>query len=86
MGGFDAGPGVEIVDLVEGQKMSIDWGPAGISTWELAESGGKTRLTFVMSGFARATRRTAPGSAGSAASPSLRRFNEQKDWQSIWVA
>jgi uncharacterized protein YndB with AHSA1/START domain len=85
MGGFEAGPGMEIVDLVEGQKMSIDWGAAGISTWELAESGGKTRLTFVMSGFEG----NPPYGAWLgwlSGVASLRRYNEQKDWQPIWVA
>lgn len=85
MGGFEAGPGMEILDLVEGQKMSIDWGLAGVSTWELSESGGKTRLTFVMSGFEG----NPPYGAWLgwlSGVASLRRYNEQPDWQSIWVA
>ena len=86
MGGFDAGPGVEIVDLVEGRKMSMDWGPAGISTWELADSGGKTRLTFVMSGFDEGNPPYGAWLGWLSGVASLRRFNEQKDWQSIWVA
>lgn len=85
MGGFEAGPGMEIIDLVEGQKMSIDWGLAGISTWELAESGGKTRLTFMMSGFEGKPPYGAwLGWLSGVAS--LRRYNEQADWQPIWVA
>lgn len=85
MGGFEAGPGMEILDLVEGQKMSIDWGLAGVSTWELAESDGKTRLTFMMSGFEGKPPYGAwlGWLSGVAA---LRRYNEQPDWQSIWVA
>lgn len=85
MGGFEAGPGMEILELVEGEKMSIDWGMAGVSTWELAESGGKTRLTFVMSGFDG----NPPYGAWLgwlSGVASLRRFNEQNNWQSIWVA
>lgn len=87
MGGFDVNPvGVEIVEVVEGQKMAIDWGPAGISSWELADSGGKTRLTFVMSGFDESNPPYGAWLGWLSGVASLRRFNEQKDWQSIWVA
>jgi uncharacterized protein YndB with AHSA1/START domain len=86
MGGFEAGPGMEIVDLVEGQKMSIDWGPAGISTWELAESDGKTRLTFVMSGFDEGNPPYGAWLGWLSGVAALRRFNEQENWQPIWVA
>ena len=85
MGGFDAGPGAQVVEVVEGSKMSVDWGDAGISTWELAESGGKTRLTFVMSGFDEDKPPYAAWLGWLSGVASLRRFNEQKDWQSIWV-
>ncbi|MEV0282579.1 MULTISPECIES: SRPBCC family protein [unclassified Kribbella] len=87
MGGFDSGmPPAKVVDLVEGSKMSVDWGPAGVSTWELAESEGKTRLTFVMSGF---DTDNAPYSAWLgwlSGVAELRRYNEQANWQPIWVA
>ena len=85
MGGFDAGPGAKVVDLVEGSKMSVDWGSAGISTWELAESGGKTRLTFVMSGFDTDNPPYAAWLGWLAGVSQLRRYNEQTDWQSIWA-
>ena len=81
MGGFDAGPGVEIVDLVEGRKMSMDWGPAGISTWELAESGGKTRLTFVMSGFDESNPPYGAWIGWLNGAAVLRRYSELPDWQ-----
>src|SRR6266851_9167067 len=51
MGGFDAGHAAKIVDLEPERTMSVDFGDTGIGTWELADSGGKTRLTFVQSGF-----------------------------------
>ena len=51
MGGFESGYAAKVIDLEPGRKMSVDWGPVGVSTWELAESGGKTKLTFVQSGF-----------------------------------
>lgn len=85
MGGFDAGPGVEIVDLVEGRKMSMDWGPAGISSWELAESEGKTRLTFVMSGFDESNPPYGAWLGWLSGVAALRRYNELADWR-IWAA
>ncbi|MEK8107972.1 SRPBCC domain-containing protein [Micromonospora sp. M12] len=51
MGGFENGYAAKIVDLEPARRMSIDWGPVGVTSWELAESGGKTTLTFVQSGF-----------------------------------
>jgi uncharacterized protein YndB with AHSA1/START domain len=85
MGGFDAGPGVEIVDLVEGRKMATDWGPSGISSWELAESDGKTRLTFVMSGFDEANPPYGAWTGWLSGVAALRRYVELPDW-SIWAA
>jgi uncharacterized protein YndB with AHSA1/START domain len=85
MGGFDAGPGAEVVEVVPGSKMGVDWGPAGISTWELAESEGKTRLTFVMSGFDIDNPPYGAWLGWLSGVSALRRYNEQADWQPIWV-
>ncbi|MEU4196540.1 SRPBCC family protein [Kribbella sp. NPDC026611] len=85
MGGFDTGPAAEVVEVVEGQKMSVDWGPAGISTWELAESEGKTRLTFVMSGFDESNPPYGAWLGWLSGVAGLRRYNELADWQ-VWVA
>ena len=80
MGGFDAGPGVEIVDLVEGRKMSMDWGDGGISTWELEESDGKTRLTFVISGFDESNPPYGAWIGWLNGAAMLRRYCELPDW------
>ena len=85
MGGFDAGPGATVVEVVEGRTMSVDWGPSGISTWELAESEGKTRLTFVMSGFDTGNPPYGAWLGWLSGVSALRRYNEQADWQPIWV-
>jgi uncharacterized protein YndB with AHSA1/START domain len=87
MGGFDAGQAAKVVDLEEGRKMSVDWGPGiGISTWELAESEGKTRLTFVMSGFDPQQPPYAAWLGWLSGMAELRRYHEQADWAPIWVA
>ena len=86
MGGFDAGQAAKVIDLDEGRKMSIDWGPGiGITAWELAESDGKTRLTFVMSGFDTERPPYAAWLGWLSGMSELRRYHEQADWAPIWV-
>jgi uncharacterized protein YndB with AHSA1/START domain len=60
-GDFDLGWGVgvpfKILELVPDEKLSYSWlgegdNPPTIVTWTLEDSGGKTRLTLVHSGFA----------------------------------
>lgn len=50
--GWEGIPPAKILDLVENAKLSHEWSNATVVTWTLAESNGKTRLTFVHSGFA----------------------------------
>ena len=85
MGGFETGYAAKVVDLEPGHRMSIDWGPTGISTWELAESDGKTKLTFVQSGFDEGNPPYAAWSGSVAGLSELRRYHEMADWQPIWV-
>jgi uncharacterized protein YndB with AHSA1/START domain len=85
MGGFDVGPAATVVDLVDGHKMSVDWGDTGIGTWELEDSGGKTRLTFVQSGFSTPRRPYGAWLGTVAGFLSLRRYVEQANWQPIYV-
>lgn len=53
--GWDGGP-VKILEIVPDRKLSYSWHweqePETVTTWELEESGGTTRLTVVQSGFA----------------------------------
>lgn len=51
MGGLEhADPPARILELEPGRKLTLDWGDM-VSTWELEGTGGKTRFTFVQSGF-----------------------------------
>ncbi|GAB3380992.1 SRPBCC domain-containing protein [Micromonospora halotolerans] len=86
MGGFDAGYAAKVVDLTPGRALSVDWGPTGVSTWELAESGGRTKLTFVQSGFDESNPPYAAWSGSVAGLAELRRFHEEANWQPIWLA
>ncbi|MEU1684146.1 SRPBCC domain-containing protein [Micromonospora sp. NPDC005707] len=86
MGGFDAGYAAKVVDLTPGKALSVDWGPTGVSTWELADSGGRTKLTFVQSGFDEGNPPYAAWTGTVAGLAELRRFHEMADWQPIWLA
>ena len=52
--GWQGGGSVKILELVPNEKLAIFWPEETdtVVTWTLAESGGKTRLTLVHSGFA----------------------------------
>ncbi|MGC4853102.1 helix-turn-helix domain-containing protein [Micromonospora sp. DT4] len=79
------GYAAKIVDLEPGRRMSVDWGPPGVTSWELAESGGRTTLTFVQSGFDDTNPPYAAWSGSVAGLSELRRFHEMPAWQPIWV-
>jgi uncharacterized protein YndB with AHSA1/START domain len=85
MGGFDAGMAAKIIDLDPGRKISIDWGPPGITTWELEGSGGQTRLTFVQSGFDGPNPPYAAWAGTLAGIAELRRYHELADWRPMWL-
>jgi uncharacterized protein YndB with AHSA1/START domain len=87
MGGFDSGAAAKVVDVEPGSKMSVDWGGgSGISTWELADADGKTRLTFMQSGFDTKRPPYAAWLGWLSGVSQLRRFHEQADWRPCWVA
>ncbi|WP_121396432.1 SRPBCC family protein [Micromonospora sp. M71_S20] len=85
MGGFEHGYAAKVVDLEPGRKLSVDWGPTGVSTWELAESQGKTKLTFVQSGFDEQNPPYGAWAGSLSGLFELRRFHEMADWQPIWL-
>ncbi|MFG1776006.1 SRPBCC family protein [Micromonospora sp. NPDC049051] len=85
MGGFEHGYAAKVVDLEPGRKMSVDWGPTGVSTWELTESRGKTKLTFVQSGFDEQNPPYGAWAGSLAGLFELRRFHEMENWQPIWL-
>ncbi|MGR6317459.1 SRPBCC family protein [Micromonospora soli] len=86
MGGFESGYAAKVIDLEPGRKISVDWGPTGVSNWELAGSGGKTRLTLVQSGFDEGNPPYAAWTGTVAGLYELRRFHEVPDWQPIWLS
>ncbi len=85
MGGFESGHAAKVVDLEPGRKVSVDWGPTGVTTWELAESAGKTKLTFVQSGFDVDNPPYAAWAGSVSGLYELRRFHEVAGWEPIWL-
>jgi uncharacterized protein YndB with AHSA1/START domain len=85
MGGFEANSNpAHILDIQPGRSMSIDWGDM-VQSWELADSEGRTRLTFVHSGFDE-TPPPYDGWLGALAGlVELRRYHEIKNWRTLWV-
>jgi uncharacterized protein YndB with AHSA1/START domain len=83
MGGFDApGTPAMIVDLEPDRRIVLDWG-GFVSTWELEGSEGRTRLTFVHSGFDERRPPYAGWLGWLSGVAELRRFHELSDWRPI---
>ena len=85
MGGFDVDPGgIKFVEFEPGHKATLRFADGLIQGWELADSDGKTRLTFVQSGF-DPENPPYPGWIGWLGGvAALRRYHELPQWQTIW--
>lgn len=85
MGGFEAnGNPAHVLDIQPGRSMSIDWGDM-VQSWELEDSAGRTRLTFVHSGFDEALPPYSGWLGALGGLAELRRFLEVKNWHIMWV-
>jgi uncharacterized protein YndB with AHSA1/START domain len=83
MGGFDGGaPPAKIVELEQDRKVTMEFHDM-VTTWELEGSAGKTRLTFVYSGFDEPPYAGWAGWLGGIAE--LRRYLEMPGWRPMWV-
>jgi len=83
MGGFDSATDhAKIIELEKERKVTMEFSDM-VSTWELEGSAGKTRLTFVQSGFDEPPYAGWAGWLGGVAE--LRRFLEMPDWRPMWV-
>jgi uncharacterized protein YndB with AHSA1/START domain len=84
MGGFELDPGgVKFVEFEPGHKATLRFADGLTSSWELDGSDGKTRLTFVQSGF-DVDNPPYPGWAGWLTGlAELRRYHEVPRWRRI---
>jgi uncharacterized protein YndB with AHSA1/START domain len=85
MGGFEAGSPGHIITLEQDRQLAVKWPDDEVTTWELAESAGKTRLTFVHSGFDEQTPPYGSWLGWLGGMAELRRYHEIEDWQPIWL-
>ncbi|CAL9525017.1 hypothetical protein SUDANB95_03884 [Actinosynnema sp. ALI-1.44] len=86
MGGLENNPQPgKVLDLAENERMTVDWGDDVVSTWELAESGGRTTLTFVQSGFVDGRTPYGAWLGWLSGVAELRRYLELPDWRPIWL-
>ncbi len=74
-----------ILELVPGRRVTLDWGDM-VSTWELTGSAGRTRLTFVNSGFDEDHPPYTDWAGWLGGMAALRRFHELPEFRSIWLA
>jgi uncharacterized protein YndB with AHSA1/START domain len=82
---MSGGPPARIVELVPGQRVVLDFGDL-VSTWELDGSAGRTRLTFVNSGFDDGNPPYGEWTGWLAGVAALRRFHEMAEFRSIWLS
>jgi len=86
MGSFtlDDAP-AKIVELEPGRNMTLAW-EGCVAAWELADSDGKTRLTFVQSGFDEKKPPYDSWMGWLSGIAELRRFHELSDWRPVWLS
>ncbi|HEU4421416.1 MAG TPA: SRPBCC family protein [Pilimelia sp.] len=86
MGGFDLDlEPAKIIELEPSRKLSMAWSDGTVASWELAESGGKTRLTFVQSGFDQQKPPYGAWMGWLSGVAELRRYHELPDWRPVWL-
>jgi uncharacterized protein YndB with AHSA1/START domain len=85
MGGFELDPGgAKFVEFEPGRKATLLFADGITQGWELAGSDGKTRLTFMQSGF-DPDNPPYPGWVGWLSGvAALRRYHELAPWRTIW--
>ena len=85
MGGFENNPHpATFRELVPGERASIDFGGM-VASWELADSGGRTRMTFVQSGFDESNPPYAAWGGWLSGVAELRRYHELARWRPLWI-
>lgn len=87
MGGFDADPEpAKILELEPARKLTLSWNDGIVNTWELEGSEGRTKLTFVQSGFMDNGERGMGAWTGWLAGfAELRRMHEVAGWRPMWT-
>ncbi|MFC9252465.1 SRPBCC family protein [Amycolatopsis thailandensis] len=86
MGSLEKDPDpAKIVDLEPDSRMSLAYQDGVVATWELEDSGGGTRLTFVQSGFSEENPPYGSWMGWLSGLAELRRFHEIDSWLPLWA-
>ncbi|MBB5852619.1 SRPBCC domain-containing protein [Amycolatopsis umgeniensis] len=86
MGSLEQDPEpAKIVDLVPDGRMTLAYEEGIVTSWELEDSGGGTKLTFVQSGFSDGKPPYGSWMGWLSGLAELRRFHEVDMWLPIWV-
>ncbi|MEV6912186.1 SRPBCC family protein [Amycolatopsis sp. NPDC051071] len=86
MGSLEMDPRpAKIVDLIPDGKMALAYEDGIVATWELEDSGGGTKLTFVQSGFSDEKPPYGSWMGWLSGLAELRRFHEIDTWSPMWV-
>ncbi|KOV84316.1 SRPBCC family protein [Nocardia sp. NRRL S-836] len=84
MGSFEDEPNPAKILSLDESRFAIEFPDGMVSSWELAESGGKTHLTFVQSGFDSARPPYGSWMGWLSGFADMRRMLEIPDWKPMW--
>lgn len=74
-----------IAELDPDRRLSVDYGPMGMATWELEDSDGQTHIVMTQSGFGPDQPPYTAWMGIVSGLAELRRYHELTPWRPIWV-
>ncbi len=84
MGSFEENPHPAKIIALDAERFAMEFPDGMVCSWELAESGGRTRLTFVQSGFDGAQPPYGSWMGWLSGFADMRRMLELPSWRPMW--
>ncbi|MEV6241859.1 SRPBCC domain-containing protein [Lentzea sp. NPDC051838] len=84
MGSFEDNPHPAKILALDSSQFTLEFPDRMVSSWELAESGGKTHLTFVQSGFDAGNPPYGSWMGWLSGFADMKRMLELPDWRPMW--
>lgn len=84
MGSFEDEPQPAKIIALDTERFALEFADGMVCSWELAESGGKTRLTFVQSGFDEGQPPYGSWMGWLSGFADMRRMLELPSWRPMW--
>jgi uncharacterized protein YndB with AHSA1/START domain len=86
MGSFELDPTPATISALEpDRQLSLSWPDGLVTNWVLEESGGRTRLTIVQSGFDTGRPPYGGWMGWLSGIAELRRYHELSPWRRVWL-